>query len=131
MNQLIIKHITLLVRDYDEALAFYCGQLGFVLLEDTPQEEQKRRVLVAPRGSECSLLLARASTAEQQSLIGKQCGGRVFLYLHTDDLDRDLQRLQQHGVRIVREPLSADFGRALVFEDLYGNRWDLVEPASA
>lgn len=130
MNQLIIKHITLLVRDYDEAIAFFCESLGFTLEEDTPQEEQKRRVVVAPRGSECSLILAKASTAEQQALIGKQCGGRVFLYLHTDNLDREAMHLKAHGVRIVREPVAADFGRALVFEDLYGNRWDLVEPAS-
>jgi catechol 2,3-dioxygenase-like lactoylglutathione lyase family enzyme len=128
MKQQILKHITLLVRDYDDAIAFYCGKLGFDLHEDTPIDAMKRRVVVGPSGSDCSLLLARASDDEQIALIGKQCGQRVFLYLHTDDLDRDFHRLREQGVHILREPISADFGRALVFADLYGNRWDLVEP---
>jgi catechol 2,3-dioxygenase-like lactoylglutathione lyase family enzyme len=126
---LTLSQITLLVRDYDEALGFYVGKLGFELLEDSPQDTGKRRVVVAPPGSSASLVLAKATTPEQQARIGDQSGGRVFLYLHTDDIGRDFRMLTENGVTILRAPTEADFGTALVFEDLYGNKWDLVQPA--
>lgn len=124
-----IALLTLLVRDYEEAIAFYVGLLGFEKMEDTPQGNGKRRVVVAPAGSRCGLVLAKATTDDQVSRIGRQCGDRVFLYLHTDDIVRDFEQLRNKGVVIVREPVTADFGMALVFEDLYGNKWDLVQPA--
>lgn len=126
---LTLIQITLLVRDYDEALGFYVGKLGFELLEDSPQDNGKRRVVVAPAGSSASLVLAKATTPEQHARIGNQTGGRVFLYLHTDDIARDHRLLTDNEVTILREPTQADFGTALVFEDLYGNKWDLVQPA--
>jgi len=128
MRQSII-HIALLVRDYDEAIAFYTEKLGFTLLEDTEQpEQQKRWVVVAPPGGAgATLLLARAATPEQARFIGDQAGGRVFLFLRTDDFWRDYQAMQERGVRFVREPKQAEYGTVAVFEDLYGNRWDLVE----
>ncbi len=128
MRQSII-HIALLVRDYDEAIAFYTRKLGFSLLEDTAQPEQhKRWVVVAPPGGMgATLLLARAATPEQERFVGDQAGGRVFLFLRTDDFWRDYQSLQERGVRFVREPRQAEYGIVAVFEDLYGNRWDLVE----
>ena len=128
MRQSII-HIALLVRDYDEAISFYTEKLGFTLIEDTEQPEQdKRWVVVAPPGkSGATLLLARAATAEQATFIGNQAGGRVFLFLRTDDFWRDYHALLARGVRFVREPKQADYGTVAVFEDLYGNRWDLVE----
>jgi catechol 2,3-dioxygenase-like lactoylglutathione lyase family enzyme len=130
MPQSII-HIALLVRNYDEAIAFYTEKLGFTLLEDTEQtEQQKRWVVVAPPGGMgATLLLARAVTPEQERFIGDQAGGRVFLFLRTDDFWRDYQALQERGVRFVREPKRAEYGTVAVFEDLYGNRWDLVELA--
>ena len=129
MNQSIAQ-IALVVRDYDEAIAFYVGTLGFILIEDTAIEVQaKRWVVVAPLGSDgCKLLLARAIGPEQESRIGNQTGGRVFLFLHTDDLWRDYHAYKSRGVVFVREPAEADFGIAAVFEDLYGNKWDLVQP---
>jgi catechol 2,3-dioxygenase-like lactoylglutathione lyase family enzyme len=125
-----ILHVALLVRDYDEAIAFYCGKLGFTLVEDTDQPEQaKRWVVVAPPGSNgTTLLLARASTAEQAALVGNQTGGRVFLFLRTDDFWRDHRALLAAGVRFVREPKQEPYGMVAVFEDLYGNRWDLLQP---
>lgn len=128
MRQSII-HIALLVKDYDEAIAFYTQQLGFTLLEDTAQpEQQKRWVVVAPLGGAgATLLLARAATPEQERFIGDQAGGRVFLFLRTDDFWRDYRAFQERGVRFVREPKQAEYGTVAVFEDLYGNRWDLVE----
>lgn len=128
MQQSIV-HIALVVRDYDEAIAFYVDTLGFNLVEDTPIPEQdKRWVLVAPPGSRGTmLLLARASTPGQQAFIGNQAGGRVFLFLQTDDIARDHARLQAAGVRFVRAPSDQPYGRVAVFEDLYGNRWDLLE----
>jgi predicted enzyme related to lactoylglutathione lyase len=123
-----IAQLTLLVRDYDEALDFYVNKLGFEKREDSPLGEGKRRVVVAPAASGCALVLAKATTGEQQARIGSQCGERVFLYLHTDDIHRDLENLRQHGISILREPTKAEFGTALVFEDLYGNKWDLVQP---
>ena len=123
-------HVALVVRDYDEAIAFYCNKLHFVLVEDTYQPEQdKRWVLVAPPGSAgTSLLLARASTSRQEDYIGNQTGGRVFLFLGTDDFGRDYDEMLAAGIRFVREPKNAPYGTVAVFEDLYGNLWDLVGP---
>jgi catechol 2,3-dioxygenase-like lactoylglutathione lyase family enzyme len=124
-----IAHIALVVRDYDEAIAFYTEKLGFTLVEDTYQpEHDKRWVIVAPAGSiGTTLLLARASTPEQVRCIGNQTGGRVFLFLETDDFWRDHERMTAAGVVFVRPPSVASYGTVAVFEDLYGNRWDLVE----
>lgn len=128
MHQSIV-HIALVVRDYDEALDFYVGKLGFRVVEDTIQpEENKRWVVVAPPGSSgASLLLARASALEQQAFIGNQAGGRVFLFLQTDDLDRDYARMVSAGITFVRPPSETPYGAVAVFEDLYGNRWDLLQ----
>lgn len=128
MNQ-SIAHIALVVRDYDEAIAFYVGKLGFELLEDTYQPEQdKRWVVVRPRGDgSTSLLLARASAVEQEPFIGNQAGGRVFLFLRTDDFRRDYALYNERGVQFVREPKEAPYGTVAVFQDLYGNLWDLVQ----
>ncbi len=123
-----IAHIALVVADYDEAIKFYTEKLDFVLLEDTPQSETKRWVKVAPRGAEeCSLLMAKAGGDRQSSLIGNQTGGRVFLFLKTDDFRRDYENMRAKGVTFVREPKTEDYGTVAVFEDLYGNLWDLVE----
>ena len=124
-----IVHVAIVVRDYDEAIAWYTGTLGFTLVEDTYQPEQdKRWVVVAPAGSSgTTLLLARASTPEQEKFIGNQAGGRVFMFFSTDDFQRDYDRLTALGVKFVRPPSSAPYGRVAVFEDLYGNRWDLVQ----
>ncbi|MBX7245598.1 MAG: VOC family protein [Candidatus Sumerlaeaceae bacterium] len=121
--------VSLVVRDYDEALDFYVGKLGFVLVEDlTVPEQQKRWVVVAPPGAtESRLLLARASTPEQESRIGSQTGGRVFLFLYTDDFWRDYERFRAQGIVFVREPKEEPYGTVAVFKDLYGNLWDLVE----
>ncbi len=123
-----IAHIALVVRDYDEAIKFYTEKLGFVLLEDTVQSETKRWVLVAPPGSVgCSLLLAKGVGEEQQSRIGNQTGGRVFLFLRTDDFWRDYENYRTKGIEFVREPKTEEYGTVAVFKDLYGNLWDLVE----
>lgn len=123
-----IAHLALVVADYDEAIAFYTEKLGFVLVEDTPQTETKRWVLVAPKnGNGCQLLLAKAVGDEQQSRIGNQTGGRVFLFLQTDDFRRDYETFLSKGVKFVREPKNEDYGTVAVFEDLYGNLWDLIE----
>jgi len=126
-----LAHIALVVRDYDEAIDFYVGKLGFTLVADEYQPEQdKRWVLVAPPGSPpdgCSVLLARAATPEQERFVGDQAGGRVFLFLRTDDFDRDYQAMLARGITFVRPPIVADYGKVAVFLDLYGNRWDLVE----
>jgi catechol 2,3-dioxygenase-like lactoylglutathione lyase family enzyme len=124
-----IVHIALVVRDYDEAIDFYTQKLGFTLLEDTYQPEQdKRWVVVAPPGSEgTSILLARASKEEQVPFIGNQAGGRVFLFLRTDDFWRDYDRMQSIGITFVRPPKEAEYGIVAVFKDLYGNLWDLVQ----
>lgn len=124
-----IAHVALVVRDYDEALAFYVGTLGFRLVEDTDQpEQQKRWVVIAPPGSTgTTLLLARASTPEQEAFIGNQAGGRVFLFLKTDDFQRDYERMVAAGVRFVRPPTEQPYGTVAVFEDLYGTRWDLIQ----
>lgn len=123
-----LAHIALVVRDYDEAIAYYTQVLGFELLEDTTLAPGKRWVLVAPRGNRgSSLLLARAANPEQQSRVGNQTGGRVFLFLHTDDFQRDHRALLARGVRFVEDPRHEAYGTVVVFEDLYGNRWDLIE----
>lgn len=128
MKQSIV-HIALVVRDYDEALDFYLNKLNFELIEDTYQPEQdKRWVVIAPPGSAgTTLLLARASKPEQEPFIGNQTGGRVFLFLNTDDFWRDINALKEKGVKIVREPKQADYGMVAVFADLYGNLWDLLQ----
>lgn len=128
MKQAIV-HIALVVRDYDEALDFYVNKLRFELIEDTYQPEQdKRWVVVSPPGSNgVTLLLAQASKPEQMDFIGNQAGGRVFLFLRTDDFWRDYQRMVDEGIRFIREPKVQDYGTVAVFEDLYGNRWDLLE----
>ena len=126
-----LAHIALIVRDYDEAIDFYVGKLGFTLVADEYQPQQdKRWVLVAPPGNPpggCSILLARAVTPEQEKFVGDQAGGRVFLFLRTDDFDRDHAAMLAKGIRFVRPPKRADYGKVAVFLDLYGNRWDLVE----
>lgn len=127
-----LAHVALVVRDYDEAIAWFTGKLGFTLVADMEQPEQgKRWVLVAPPGSTgTSLLLARASTPAQAAFIGDQAGGRVFLFLATDDFRRDYEAMRARGIVFVRAPKQADYGTVAVFEDLYGNRWDLVEFAA-
>lgn len=128
MQQSII-HVALVVRDYDEAIEFFCHRLHFTLIEDTYQPEQdKRWVVVAPPGSTgTTLLLARASAPEQVAFIGRQTGGRVFLFLQTDDFWRDYNEMLVAGIRFVREPKDASYGTVAVFEDLYGNLWDLIQ----
>ena len=128
MRQSII-HVALVVDDYDAAIDFYTNTLRFTLVEDTYQPEQdKRWVVVAPPGSRgTTLLLAKASTAEQEARIGDQTGGRVFLFLNTDDFWRDYSEMVARGVTFVREPRRAPYGTVAVFEDLYGNRWDLLQ----
>ena len=125
-----IVHIALVVRDYDEAIAFFCRKLHFSLVEDSYQPEQdKRWVLVAPPGSSgLQLLLARASTPEQEAIVGRQTGGRVFLFLRTDDFWRDFHEMRRAGINFVRDPKEAAYGTVAVFEDLYGNLWDLIGP---
>jgi len=126
---LSIAHISILVDNYDSAIDYYTQKLGFTLTEDKHLTESKRWVLVTPPGSACSLLLAKASTAEQVERIGNQTGGRVFLFLHTDNFDRDYARLQEHKVEIVREQSIEPHGKVAVFKDIFGNLWDLIEPA--
>jgi catechol 2,3-dioxygenase-like lactoylglutathione lyase family enzyme len=127
-----IGYITLVVRDYDEAIVFFTMKLGFELIEDSPSKDrqgrEKRWVLMAPPGSQGTrVLLARASTPEEESRIGNQTGGRVFLFLHTDDFWRDYRALSGRGVKFVREPQEEPYGTVAVFEDLYGNKWDLLQ----
>lgn len=126
MNQRLM-HIALVVADYDEAIAWYTQKLGFKLIEDTTLSEVKRWVLIQPPGEgSCQLLLAKAATEEQKSRVGNQTGGRVFLFLHTDDFERDYENLRQQAITIVRGPSEEEYGKVLVFEDLYGNLWDLI-----
>lgn len=124
-----LLHVALVVRDYDEAIDFYVNTLGFELIEDTYQPEQdKRWVVVAPPNSRgATLLLAKASKPEQAAFIGDQAGGRVFLFLYTDDFWRDYAAMREAGVNFVREPQDHSYGTVAVFEDLYGNRWDLLQ----
>jgi catechol 2,3-dioxygenase-like lactoylglutathione lyase family enzyme len=125
------QHLSLtavVVRDYDEAIAFFVGKLGFELREDTRLDEAKHWVVVAPPGStESGILLAKAATPSQAQAIGNQSGGRVFLFLATDDFNRDYQAFRERGVKFLREPRREPYGTVAVFEDLYGNRWDLIE----
>lgn len=122
--------VSLLVRDYDEAIAFFVGVLGFELTEDTDLGGEKRWVRVTPKGGQTSLLLARATTPEQIALIGDQAGGRVWLFLYTDDLYRDHAAWLEAGVVFRKAPRHELYGKVVVFEDLYGNAWDLIEPAT-
>jgi len=122
--------VTLIVPDYDEAIAFYVGKLGFELIEDTKLGDSKRWVLVAPPGSrETRLLLAKAGGAEQEARIGNQTGGRVFLFLHTDDFAPDYEAWRARGVRFLEPPRHESYGTVVVFVDPYGNKWDLIQPA--
>ena len=123
-----LAHLALVVRDYDEAIAFYVNALGFELLEDTDLGTGKRWVRVRPRGSEAGFLLARAATPEQESRIGDQTGGRVFIFLHTDDIRRDHALYTARGVTFLRPPTEEPYGTVAVFVDLYGNKWDLIQP---
>jgi catechol 2,3-dioxygenase-like lactoylglutathione lyase family enzyme len=120
--------VTVVVNDYDEAIRYYTQKLGFALVEDTPLGSNKRWVVVAPRGArESGLLLAAAVSQEQKRAVGSQAGGRVFLFLYTDDFQRDFAAYSEQGVAFVEEPRNEDYGRVAVFADLYGNRWDLIE----
>ena len=124
-----LAHVTLVVRDYDEAIAFYTEKLGFTLVEDTKLNRDKRWVLVAPPGSNTTrLLLAKADGAAQEKVIGNQTGGRVFLFLYTDDFDRDYSSMRATGVSFLEAPRDEVYGRVAVLEDLYGNKFDLLEP---
>ena len=124
-----IAHIALIVKDYDEAIMFYTEKLGFNLIEDITLSETKRWVLLSPNGStECCLLLAKADDDEQSARIGNQTGGRVFLFLYTDDFWRDYKNMLAKGISFTREPLVENYGTVAVFKDLYGNLWDLIEP---
>lgn len=124
-----ISLLSLVVSDYDTAIEFYTKKLGFVLLEDSVLSETKRWVRVAPAGSDgCGLLLAKAATDEQKSRVGNQTGGRVFLFLETDDIARDLSLLKANEVTIVRGPSEESYGTVAVFADCFGNLWDLIEP---
>ena len=124
-----IAHIALIVDDYDQAIAFYTEKLEFTLLEDTRLTEDKRWVVVAPKGAkECSLLLAKAANEKQSARVGNQTGGRVFLFLHTDDFWRDYEKLKDGDIQFVRLPEKLEYGTVAVFKDLYGNMWDLIEP---
>lgn len=128
MYETVYRPVTLVVRDYDEAIAFYTQKLSFTLVEDTPlPEEQKRWVVVAPPGGGTGILLVRASKPEQEAFVGNQSGGRVFLFLSTDDFWRDYRQMEKKGVRFVRQPQKTDYGTVAVFADLYGNLWDLIQ----
>ena len=125
-----IGQVAIVVRDYDEAIAFYVGTLGFVLIEDTyiPEQDKRWLIVAPPSSTETRLLLAQASDEEQESRIGNQTGGRVFLFLFTDDFWRDYRSYSENGVVFVREPKSEAYGTVAVFKDLYGNLWDLIQP---
>jgi len=123
-----LVHIAIVVRDYDEAIDYYTRVLGFELIEDEPRGPGKRWVRVAPRGDHgASLLLAKAANEEQTSRIGNQTGGRVFLFLHTDDFQRDYAAYSARGVKFIEQPRYEEYGTVVVFEDIYGNKWDLIE----
>lgn len=124
-----IALVSLLVREYDEAISFFTNALRFRLIEDTPQGDDKRWVVVAPRDSDgAQLLLAKAATPEQLAHVGNQTGGRVFLFLHTRDFWDDYNSMRAHGVCFLETPREEEYGTVVVFEDLYGNKWDLIEP---
>ncbi|MDQ6717037.1 MAG: VOC family protein [Gemmatimonadota bacterium] len=127
MSQMLVA-FALLVRDYDEAIAFFTGTLGFRLLEDEPRSPGKRWVRIAPPGNhDTGLLLARAATPEQLAAVGNQSGGRVLFFLHTDDFDRDYSAMKSKDVIFAEEPRDEEYGRVVVFKDLYGNKWDLIQ----
>jgi len=124
-----IAHITLLINDYDEALEFFCSKLGFIVLEDKLMSDTKRWVVIAPPGSTgTSILLTKATTESQRNLVGNQSDERVFLFLYTDDIARDYKQLTQNGVLIIEEPEVKPHGKVLIFADLYGNHYDLIQP---
>ncbi len=124
-----IAHVALIVKDYDEAVDFYTKKLDFTLIKDTPIEDEKRWVTIAPPGSNgCCLVLAKASNKEQENSIGNQTGGRVFLFLFTDNLNRDYQKMIERKITFVRPPSDYTHGSVAVFKDLYGNLWDLIQP---
>lgn len=123
-----IAHVAIVVDDYDQAIEFYTKKLQFILVEDTVMNESKRWVLVKPQGSECALLLAKAANEKQSSRVGNQTGGRVFLFLHTDNFQSDYQNLIEQKIKILKEASVQPHGTVAVFEDLYGNLWDLIEP---
>ena len=127
--QQYLAGISLVVNDYDEAIDFYTRKLSFTLLEDTRMSDTKRWVVIAPPGSTgCTLLLAKAANDEQKAVVGNQTGGRVFLFLHTDNFDRDYNQMQEAGIEFIESPRQEAYGKVVVFADLYGNRWDLIEP---
>jgi catechol 2,3-dioxygenase-like lactoylglutathione lyase family enzyme len=129
--QQFIAHLALVVYDYDEAINFYIQKLGFRLLEDIALSASKRWVIVAPPGNgDCSILLAKANGPEQLKAVGNQTGGRVFLFLYTDNFYRDYQSMLEKGIHFVRQPVKEVYGTVAVFEDLYGNLWDLIEPSA-
>jgi len=124
-----LAHIALVVNDYDEAIDFYTKKLRFTLIEDTVLSATKRWVIVSPPGSSgCSLLLAKSANEEQRTRIGNQAGGRVFLFLHTDDIHRDYRNMLEEDISFLRNPVVEPYGTVAVFKDLYGNLWDLIEP---
>lgn len=129
-----MAHLALVVNDYDEAIAFYTQKLHFTLIEDTKLDAKKRWVIIAPPNSShstgCNLLLAKAANEEQRSRVGNQTGGRVFLFMYTDNFQSDYQNLLENNIKIVREPITESYGTVAVFADLYGNLWDLIEPVS-
>ena len=130
MNQ-SLAHIAIVVDDYDKAIEFFTQKLHFDLLEDTALSDTKRWVIVRPKGgNSCSLLLAKGVNEEQKSRIGNQTGGRVFLFLHTDDFESDYQNLIENKIEIIRQPTTETYGKVLVFEDIFGNLWDLIEPSN-
>ena len=127
--QQYLAGISLVVNDYDEAIDFYTRKLSFTLLEDTRMSDTKRWVVIAPPGSTgCTLLLAKAANDPQKAAVGNQTGGRVFLFLHTDNFDRDYNQMQEAGIEFIESPRQEAYGKVVVFADLYGNRWDLIEP---
>ncbi len=130
--QQYLAGISLVVNDYDEAIDFYTRKLSFTLLEDTRMSDTKRWVVIAPPGSTgCTLLLAKAANDAQKAAVGNQTGGRVFLFLHTDNFDRDYNQMQKAGIEFIESPRQETYGKVVVFVDLYGNRWDLIEPQKA
>lgn len=127
--QQTLAAISLVVRDYDEAIAFYTQKLSFKLVEDTVMSETKRWVVIAPPGSDgCNILLAKAANEAQMKVVGNQTGGRVFLFLHTDNFERDYTNMKLAGISFIEAPRKEAYGTVVVFEDLYGNRWDFIEP---
>ena len=127
--QQYLAGVSLVVNDYDEAIDFYTRKLSFTLLEDTRMSETKRWVVIVPPGSTgCTLLLAKAANDAQKAAVGNQTGGRVFLFLHTDNFDRDYKKMQEAGIEFIESPRQEAYGKVVVFADLYGNRWDLIEP---